>query len=32
MSQTEFLYTTYIRSTPQKVWDAITNPEFARQY
>jgi uncharacterized protein YndB with AHSA1/START domain len=29
---TEFLYTTYIRSTPQKVWDAITNPEFARQY
>lgn len=30
--QTEFLYTTYIRSTPQKVWDAITNPEFARQY
>ncbi len=32
MSKTEFLYTTYIRSTPQKVWDAITNPEFARQY
>lgn len=28
----EFVYTTYIRSTPQKVWDAITNPEFARQY
>jgi uncharacterized protein YndB with AHSA1/START domain len=26
------VYTTYIRSTPQKVWDAITNPEFARQY
>ena len=31
-AMTEFLYTTYIRSTPQKVWDAITNPEFARQY
>jgi len=31
-TMTEFLYTTYIRSTPQKVWDAITNPEFARQY
>jgi uncharacterized protein YndB with AHSA1/START domain len=31
-TKTEFLYTTYIRSTPQKVWDAITNPEFARQY
>jgi uncharacterized protein YndB with AHSA1/START domain len=31
-AMTEFLYTSYIRSTPQKVWDAITNPEFARQY
>ena len=29
---TEFVYTTYIKSTPQKVWDAITTPEFARQY
>jgi uncharacterized protein YndB with AHSA1/START domain len=28
----EFVYTTYIRTTPQKVWDAITNPEFCRQY
>jgi uncharacterized protein YndB with AHSA1/START domain len=28
----EFVYTTYITSTPQKVWDAITVPEFARQY
>ncbi len=27
-----FTYTTYIRSTPEKVWEAITNPEFARQY
>jgi uncharacterized protein YndB with AHSA1/START domain len=32
MTKAEFVYTTYIRSTPQKVWDAITNPEFARQY
>jgi uncharacterized protein YndB with AHSA1/START domain len=31
-STTDFVYTTYIRSTPQKVWEAITNPEFARQY
>ncbi len=31
-AKAEFVYTTYIRSTPQKVWDAITNPEFARQY
>jgi uncharacterized protein YndB with AHSA1/START domain len=29
---TEFVYVTYISSTPQKVWDAITMPEFARQY
>lgn len=28
----EFVYTTYIRTTPQKVWDAITTPEFTRQY
>lgn len=29
---TEFVYVSYITSTPQKVWDAITNPEFTRQY
>jgi len=28
----EFHYTTYITSTPQKVWDAITTAEFTRQY
>lgn len=28
----EFIYTTYIRSTPEKVWQAITTPEFTRQY
>ena len=32
MKSKEFLYTTYIRTTSQKVWDAITNPEFTRQY
>lgn len=32
MTKAEFVYTTYIRSTAQKVWDAITTPEFARQY
>jgi uncharacterized protein YndB with AHSA1/START domain len=31
-AKTEFVYTTYITSTPQKVWDAITNPEFTSQY
>lgn len=32
MSHVEFVYTTYIRSTPEKVWAAITTPEFSRQY
>jgi uncharacterized protein YndB with AHSA1/START domain len=27
-----FIYTTYIRSTPEKVWQALTTPEFQRQY
>jgi uncharacterized protein YndB with AHSA1/START domain len=32
MAQSTFVYVTYIRSTPEKVWDALTTPEFARQY
>lgn len=32
MSNTEFVYTTYIKTTPEKVWAAITHPEFRRQY
>jgi uncharacterized protein YndB with AHSA1/START domain len=32
MTETEFVYTTYIRSTPEKVWNAIVTPEFTRQY
>lgn len=32
MNIPEFVYTTYIRSTPEKVWQAITTPEFTRQY
>ncbi|MGN6516772.1 MAG: SRPBCC family protein [Rhizomicrobium sp.] len=27
-----YIYVTYIYTTPQKVWDAITKPEFARKY
>ncbi|HEY2032411.1 MAG TPA: SRPBCC family protein [Rhizomicrobium sp.] len=27
-----FVYVTYIYTTPKKVWDAITKPEFARRY
>jgi uncharacterized protein YndB with AHSA1/START domain len=30
--KTSFVYVTYIRSTPQKVFDAITQPEIARRY
>jgi uncharacterized protein YndB with AHSA1/START domain len=26
------VYEIYIRTTPQKLWDAITKPEFTRQY
>jgi len=29
---TKFVYVTYIRATPAKVWDALTKPEFQRQY
>lgn len=32
MSKTELVYTTYIKTTPVKLWQAITNPEFAKQY
>ena len=28
----DYVYVTYIKTTPKKVWDAITVPEFARQY
>ncbi len=27
-----FLYVTYIRTTPQKLWDALLKPEFTKQY
>jgi len=32
MKKPEQVYTTLIRSTPEKVWAAITTPEFTRQY
>lgn len=32
MKKSELVYTMYIRSTPKKTWDAITKPEFTRQY
>ncbi len=27
-----FLYVTYIRTTPEKLWNALTNPEFTKKY
>jgi uncharacterized protein YndB with AHSA1/START domain len=32
MKKPEQVYTTYIKTTPEKLWAAITNPEFTRQY
>lgn len=32
MRKTELVYTTYIKTTPEKLWEAITNPEFSKQY
>lgn len=28
----KFVYVTYIRTTQEKVWDALKNPEFTRDY
>jgi DNA-binding transcriptional ArsR family regulator/uncharacterized protein YndB with AHSA1/START domain len=28
----EYVYTTYIRTTPERLWQAITDPAFSRQY
>lgn len=32
MNKVKRVYVTYIRSTPEKVWDALTNPEMTRHY
>lgn len=32
MQKPKLVYTTYIRTTPNKLWTAITKPEFTRQY
>ena len=31
MSST-FVYVTYIRTTPEKLWEALTSPEFTKRY
>ena len=30
--ETKFVYVTYIRTTPEKLWAALTEPEFTKQY
>lgn len=32
MDSTEFVYTTYIRTTPERLWQALTDPAFTRRY
>jgi uncharacterized protein YndB with AHSA1/START domain len=32
MSKERFVYVTYIRTTAEKLWDALVEPEFTRAY
>ncbi|MEU4606127.1 metalloregulator ArsR/SmtB family transcription factor [Kribbella sp. NPDC023972] len=32
MSDTDFVYTTYIKTTPERLWQALTEPKFTDQY
>src|SRR5258708_20061337 len=32
MGNDRFVYVTYIRTTPEKLWAALIQPEFTRQY
>jgi uncharacterized protein YndB with AHSA1/START domain len=32
MTDQTFIYVTYIRTSPERLWDALTQPEFTRQY
>ena len=32
MKKPDFVYVTYIATTPEKVWEAVTDPSIARQY
>jgi uncharacterized protein YndB with AHSA1/START domain len=32
MSKSSFVYVIYIRTTPEKLWDALLKPEFTREY
>jgi uncharacterized protein YndB with AHSA1/START domain/DNA-binding transcriptional ArsR family regulator len=32
MSKPDFVYTTYINTTPERLWQALTDPAFTRRY
>jgi uncharacterized protein YndB with AHSA1/START domain len=32
MAKSQFVYVIFIRTTSEKLWQALTNPEFTRQY
>jgi uncharacterized protein YndB with AHSA1/START domain len=32
MGRSTFVYVTYIRTTPQRLWSALTDPQFMKQY
>jgi uncharacterized protein YndB with AHSA1/START domain len=32
MAESRFVYVTYIRTTPEKLWQALIEPEFTRQF
>jgi uncharacterized protein YndB with AHSA1/START domain len=32
MAKSQFVYVVYIRTTPEKLWEALITPEFTRQF
>ena len=32
MKKDQFIYVTYIRTTPEKLWKALIEPEFTRRF
>lgn len=32
MAESRFVYVTYIRTTPEKLWQALIDPEFTRRF
>ena len=32
MNKSQFVYVAYIRTTPEKLWQALTDPEFTKQF